>query len=183
MTVQLPTDRLLLKTLTKTSTEKVRRYYEENEDFFAPWSGKYDATFLSKSNIDYILERQTRDFKTGSMLKLWFFLKTDPQCKNIIGECTFSNIRRANALNCRLGYNIHQDYSKKGYMTEALTEAIRFVFQGMQLHRIESHVMPKNENSIKVLQKVGFLLEGISYEYLRVNGKWEDHLCYGLIQR
>lgn len=183
MTVQLSTERLLLKTLTKTSKEKVRQYYADNEDFFAPWSGKYDANFLSSSSIEYMLERQTREFEQGSMLKLWFFKKTDVQCKTIIGECTFSNIRRANALNCRLGYNIHHQHKQQGFMAEALEEAIRFVFRGMQLHRIESHVMPANEASIAVLNKAGFIFEGISYEYLRVNGKWEDHYCYGLINK
>ncbi|MBL8004394.1 MAG: GNAT family N-acetyltransferase [Candidatus Kapabacteria bacterium] len=183
MTVQLKTDRLTLKTLTKASKEKVRLYYAENEDFFAPWQGKYDATFLQSSSIEYMLERQTQDFENGSLLKFWFFQKSDTQCKTIIGECTFSNIRRANAMNCRLGYNIHHKYKQQGFMIEALDEAIRFVFRGMQMHRIESHVMPKNEASIKVLNKAGFIFEGISYEYLRVNGVWEDHYCYSLLNK
>jgi ribosomal-protein-alanine N-acetyltransferase len=36
--------------------------------------------------------------------------------------------------------------------------------------------MPRNIRSLKVLQKNGFNEEGLAKKYLKINGKWEDHV-------
>jgi hypothetical protein len=40
--------------------------------------------------------------------------------------------------------------------------------------------MPTNHASRSILQKRGFREEGYAERYLRIAGKWEDHLLYGL---
>jgi ribosomal-protein-alanine N-acetyltransferase len=63
-----------------------------------------------------------------------------------------------------------------GYMTEAVKKGIEIMFQDYGLHRIEASIMPRNIRSLKVTQKLGFQEEGLSPQYLKINGKWEDHL-------
>jgi Acetyltransferases, including N-acetylases of ribosomal proteins len=41
--------------------------------------------------------------------------------------------------------------------------------------------MPSNTASISVLGKLGFVCEGESKKYLKINGKWENHYHYVLI--
>lgn len=36
--------------------------------------------------------------------------------------------------------------------------------------------MPKNKMSLRVVEKLGFYNEGLSYKYLKINGNWEDHI-------
>lgn len=50
------------------------------------------------------------------------------------------------------------------------------IFDDMKLHRIEANIMPKNKQSLKVVEKLGFYDEGLAYKYLKINGKWEDHI-------
>lgn len=66
-------------------------------------------------------------------------------------------------------------------MTEALHKAIEVVFTEYDLHRVEAPVMPKNKASIKVLKKLGFREEGITKQMLKVNGVWEDHIRWSLL--
>ena len=66
-------------------------------------------------------------------------------------------------------------------MTEALGAIIRYCLDDLRLHRIEANVMPRNERSKRVLKGLGFEYEGASARYLRINGKWEDHEHYVLL--
>jgi len=61
-------------------------------------------------------------------------------------------------------------------MTEALQEAIAFLFEEWKLHRIEANINPDNQASLRVVEKLGFYNEGLAKKYLKINGKWEDHI-------
>lgn len=61
-------------------------------------------------------------------------------------------------------------------MTELISWMVTYGFETLHLHRIEASVMPKNERSLRVLEKNGFEREGLAKKYLRINGVWEDHI-------
>lgn len=65
-------------------------------------------------------------------------------------------------------------------MTEALQIAIQYMFEEQNIHRIMANYMPSNMKSARVLQKLGFMIEGHAKEYLLINGKWEDHVLTSL---
>jgi ribosomal-protein-alanine N-acetyltransferase len=75
-----------------------------------------------------------------------------------------------------LGYKLDADEINKGYMTEALRKGIDIAFNEVGLHRIEANIMPKNKRSLRTVEKLGFYNEGLAYKYLKINGKWEDHI-------
>jgi ribosomal-protein-alanine N-acetyltransferase len=78
-------------------------------------------------------------------------------------------------LSCYLGYNLDGQEINQGYMTEALRKGIEIIFDEYKLHRIEASILPRNVRSAAVLEKLGFVNEGLSRDYLKINGKWEDH--------
>ena len=82
---------------------------------------------------------------------------------------------------CHLGYQLDERAINQGFMTEALRRAIAFVFDELQLHRIEANVMPRNLRSSRVLAKLGFVEEGLARQYLKINGVWEDHIHYVML--
>jgi ribosomal-protein-alanine N-acetyltransferase len=43
--------------------------------------------------------------------------------------------------------------------------------------------MPRNARSAAVLQKLGFDKEGVARDYLKINGRWEDHILTALVLR
>ena len=100
---------------------------------------------------------------------------------NIVGGITLSNVRRGVAQSCALGYWIGAPYARKGHMTAAVTAVIPYVFKTLQLHRLEAACLPFNEASVRLLKRSGFNEEGFARRYLRINGKWQDHLLFGLI--
>ena len=82
---------------------------------------------------------------------------------------------------CTLGYWVGAKYAKQGYMTAAVRAVIPFVFDSLELHRLEAACLPSNTASIKLLEKTGFKREGLARRYLRINGVWQDHLLYALL--
>jgi len=110
---------------------------------------------------------------------LFLFDRDDPG--EIIGSVTFSNIVRGAFQSCYLGYRLDETRVGTGLMREALIAAIRYMFQMEGLHRIEANVMPHNDRSVRLLQRLGFRNEGRAQRYLNIQGRWEDHDHYVML--
>lgn len=100
----------------------------------------------------------------------------------LVGGITLGNIRRGVGQNGMIGYWSGEPYAGKGYMTEALSLVIPFAFDQLRLHRIEAACIPHNQRSIRLLEKAGFEREGLLRSYLKINGFWQDHLLFALIE-
>jgi ribosomal-protein-alanine N-acetyltransferase len=85
---------------------------------------------------------------------------------------------------CRaeIGYSIHPDYWGQGIMTETFKILIEFGFSELKLHSIEANVNPKNVQSIKLLEKIGFKKEAHFRENFLYNGEFLDSLIYCLLE-
>ena len=59
---------------------------------------------------------------------------------------------------------------------------IGFAFDSLHLNRVEAACLPNNTASIRLLEKVGFAREGYARRYLCIDGRWQDHLLYGLVR-
>ena len=71
---------------------------------------------------------------------------------------------------CFLGYKLDKDHLRQGLMSEAVQECVRIAFEELGLHRIEANIMPHNLPSLGVAEKCGFVREGLSRKYLKING-------------
>lgn len=60
-------------------------------------------------------------------------------------------------------------------MREALGAIINYSFYQLGLHRLEANIQPKNTKSENLVKGCGFVLEGFSKHYLKINGQWRDH--------
>jgi len=86
---------------------------------------------------------------------------------------------------CRaeIGYALHTDYWKKGYMTETLKTMITYGFTNMNLHSIEANVNPGNDNCIKLLEKAGFKKEAYFRENFLFNNTFYDSIIFSLLEK
>ncbi len=68
-----------------------------------------------------------------------------------------------------------------GLMSEAITLIKKFSFDDLELHRIEAACLQKNEKSLNTLKTNQFNVEGLAKKYLKINGKWQDHILLSCI--
>lgn len=109
-----------------------------------------------------------------------FIMRVKDTSHDIIGFCNFTQIIYGSFQACYLGYKIDHKYEGKGLMYEALNASITYVFHELRLHRIMANYMPLNTRSAKLLNRLGFSIEGYAKNYLLINGKWEDHVLTAL---
>jgi len=171
----LETTRLILRTIEPSDAEKYLQYLIRNKKFLEEWEPKREESDYSIEKI----ESQINDENKRSLdKKSYLFLILNKKSEEIIGTIKISNIILGPFLSCYLGYKLSDAYINNGYMTEAVLAIKDYCFNDLGLHRIEANVMPRNVRSQKVLLKSGFVCEGISKKYLKINGVWEDHEHY-----
>ena len=178
--VRLITDRLVLRTFGPEAAERVAGYQLNNRQHFRDASSAKEDDFFLVETQRAKLEQEMSRIAEGSFLRLWL-VRRDDEDGEILGDISFSNILRGGFLSCFLGYNLSGLHQGKGYMTEALRAAIDHAFGTMGLHRLEANIMPRNATSIRLAERLGMQCEGVSHRLLNVNGVWEDHLRYVLL--
>ncbi len=179
MKTRLETDRMLLISLDSTDTEQFFDFLVRNKEYFRKWSAQYEENYFSVWYHRAWLESLEQEALNGTQVKFGVYYKTNPN--RIIGSVSLSNIIKGIFQSCFLGYRIDENETQKGIATESIKRVIEYAFDELKLHRIEANVMPSNAASIKVVEKLGFINEGLAKNYLKVNGKWEDHYHFVLI--
>jgi ribosomal-protein-alanine N-acetyltransferase len=179
MTIQIETERMILKTGVTEDLSEIVSYFQRNQLFLAPFEPIQPDIFYTKAKQREIMKNDSLERKEEKSLRLWLFEKSNPQ--RVIGSIRFSNVVRGAFQSCFLGYRLDQDCQGRGLMTEALRRSIPLAFHHLHLHRIEANVMPKNMASRRVVEKLGFREEGLASRYLKIYGKWEDHIHYALV--
>jgi [ribosomal protein S5]-alanine N-acetyltransferase len=174
MAATLETNDLILRPADMKFAESVLRYYRRNQAFLEPFEPKRDPAFFTYERQEAALRQEVAAARRKSAFRFYIWTKADPQ--TVIGRIGLSNIVWGCFLSCFLSYNLDAGHTNQGYMTQAVTAVSQYAFQTLRLHRIEANVMPRNRASRRVLEKCGFREEGVSKQYLKINGVWEDHV-------
>jgi len=95
--------------------------------------------------------------------------------KRIVGVINVNNIVRGSFLSASLGYYVGAPFAGCGYMREGLELVKRYAFLELGLHRLEANIQPDNHRSISLVQQCGFVREGMSRDFLYIQGRWRDH--------
>ncbi|MCX5403527.1 GNAT family N-acetyltransferase [Streptomyces sp. NBC_00335] len=110
------------------------------------------------------------------------FLACERESGAIAGFVNVNNIVLG-AFRCgALGYGAFAHAAGRGLMREALGLAVAQAFSadGLALHRLEANIQPGNTASIALVRGLGFRLEGLSPDFLQVDGAWRDHERWAL---
>ena len=175
---ELHTERLTLKVLGPAHARQVLAYLVRNRGYFKQWNPATAEDYFSLAYQEQRLRNELALADDGWMLRLHLFERADTTFEKVIGDLALNNIIRGAFLSCHLGYKMDQRELNKGYMTEAARRAITYAFDELKLHRIEANIMPRNQPSLRIVEKLGFEEEGLARKYLKINGVWEDHIHY-----
>lgn len=181
MKAVIKTERLYLNIFNESYANLILHYYIRNKAFLEPWEPKRPPQYYTLEYQKKVLQHDYKLFQSKQMLRYWITKKSNP--KYIIGTVCFHNIIRACFYSCFVGYKLDKNEVKNGYMTEALKASINVIFNTYNLHRIEANIMPKNTASLNLVKKLGFKQEGLAKDYVKINGKWEDHIHMTLLNK
>lgn len=177
--VRLETPRTIVRLAGADEGAAVLRFYKQNRERLRPFDPERPDYFYEDRFWRMQLRQNVDDYTADRALRLFIYPKSDEQ--RVIGNVGFSNVVRGVGQYCTLGYSIDGEFEGRGLMREALQVSIDFAFDSLHLHRIEANYMPHNRRSGELLRRLGFMVEGYSRDYLRINGRWEDHIRTALI--
>ncbi len=81
-----------------------------------------------------------------------------------------------------MGYWLGEDYWRKGIVSSALKGIVEFAFNELELERIFAVPLERNTASRRVLEKNGFVLEGILRNSVVKSGKFYNQALYAKIK-
>jgi [ribosomal protein S5]-alanine N-acetyltransferase len=147
--------------------------------FLAPWEPTWPADDLTRAAFRRRLRRHMEEIERDESYPFLIFDEVDDV---MIGGLTLGQVRRGVAQAATLGYWMGEPYAGQGRMSRAVRAAVVFGFSSLRLHRIEAACLPHNVPSIRLLERVGFRREGVARAYLRINGAWQDHVLFALLE-
>jgi ribosomal-protein-alanine N-acetyltransferase len=151
---------------------------ERSRDFLTPWEPTWPADDLTRAAFRRRLRRYAEDVRTDQAYAFFVFRQSD---NALVGGLTLANVRRGVAQAGSLGYWMGAPFARRGYMTEGVRTLMPFAYGPLRLHRLEAACIPTNAASIRLLEKCGFVREGLARKYLCINGMWQDHLLFALV--
>jgi RimJ/RimL family protein N-acetyltransferase len=105
----------------------------------------------------------------------------DRETNTVLGTCTLTHVA-ANHERSEIGFAIRQERWGQGLGSEAVAAIVVFAFDTLNLHRIEADVDPRNERSLRLLDRLGFHREGHLRERYFINGERQDAVMMGLLR-
>lgn len=172
-TVTLETERLVLRKYKITDAEDMYSNWatSENVTRYLTWK-PYTNIEDVKSFLNYCIGQYDNDETYNWCIEL----KENNQA---IGSISVVGVRN-DIDEASVGYCLSESYWHKGIMTEAFTKVIDFLFNQVNVNRIEATHDAKNPNSGKVMAKCGLLYEGTRKQgAINVSGIC-DSVIYGL---
>lgn len=175
---KIKTERLVLRLPEIGDIPAILNYFKENEAHLSPFDPKKPNGFYTDSFWKERIPKHHEAFQSDQAVRLYLFnIESDEE---VIGTLEFSQISRGPFQACYLGYGIAKMHEGRGLMHEGVKAAIRYAFDQLNLHRIMANHLLDNDRSARLLQRLGFVKECVAKDYLRINGKWRDHVLNSL---
>lgn len=169
----------------ETEMLKLREITEEDsEGIFACFSNDSVTRFYGQDTLTEIAQAErfvdffSKSYKEKRGIR-WGIERKGT--KGIIGTIGF-NAWLPKHKRAEIGYEIHPDYWRKGYTSEAISRVLTYGFDVMNLTRIGAVVFTENEASNELLTKIGFQYEGVLRNYMYQDGIAHDTNVYALLK-
>lgn len=177
--MEYQTERLILKILTPDYAGEVCHFLSKNSAVFKPYEPLMSPNYYTFQHQYTLLSCELQLALQAKTIRYYVFLKEQPQ--TIIGTVCLHDIAASYHSSCEIGYKFDSEYWHKGYAREAVAMAVSVAFAALGLHRVYARVMPENTASVRLLKSLFFKEEGTERECLFIQGKWQDHLRFSLL--
>jgi len=174
----LATPRTTLTVLRPDQAGLLHAYTLRNREHLAPWEPRRDEDHYTAHAAAERVALQAKMFENRLALHL---AALDRLSGEMVAACSFTNFVFGPFQACHLGFSVDVRRQGDSLMFEVAQAAVSHVFATYDLHRIMANHMVGNERSARLLARLGFAREGVARSYLKINGRWEDHVLNSLL--
>lgn len=179
--VDLSGTRIVLRPIRMGDRRAWAEVRSRNEAWLQPWDATVPPVAAYGSEIPptfaTMVRRMRREAREGRMLP--WAIEVDGQ---FAGQLTVGGIAYGSLRGAYIGYWIDQRCAGRGIVPTAVAMALDYCREVLRLHRIELNIRPENAASLRVAAKLGIREEGHRREYLHINGAWQDHVTFVVLE-
>lgn len=169
-------DNLELRSYQPEDATALFHTVDANRSHLRRWLTWVDATRQEEQSLSFILNARQEQEEQRS-LSLGIFRQG--QLIGGIGMTDWDHGLRKAAL----GYWISREAEGQGIVQKSARHFIRFLFENLDLNKLEIHYLPGNTRSAKVAQALGFRTEGVLRDSFLLHGSYQDLVVTGLLRR
>ena len=148
-----------------------------SREFLSPWEPARDDSYFSADGQRAVIQAALAKHAAGAMLPHVILNESG----EVAGRINLNDIVHGAFENGNLGYWVSAAEGGRGLATAAVSETIEVAFGQLGLHRIQAGTLLHNVRSQRVLERNGFVRFGTAPAYLKIDGQWQDHYLYQLI--
>jgi len=172
---ELNTERLLLREILPSDIAQVFKGLSDPKviQYYGVSYNSIEATQIQMKWYDDLYFNQTGVF--------WALcLKDEPDL--LIGTCGLYQFSFQHKK-AEIGFWLVSQAQKRGLMSEAIKQVLRYGFEILKLNRIEAFVEPQNQDSKNLLAKHNFSMEGTMKQCEIKNKAFIDLQIYALLAK
>ena len=175
-TQRIETDRLILRRYTLEDADAMYKNWASDSEVtkFLTWQ-PHSSVDVSRSIIEDWLKKYSDE-----KYYQWAIVLKD-NGNEPIGDISVVHMNEDISM-VHIGYCLGRAWWRRGIMSEALKAVMDFMFDTVEVNRVESRHDPRNPNSGKVMQKCGMKYEGTLRSADRNNQGICDACYYALLR-
>ncbi len=172
----LETSRLILRPLTRADAPSIQTVASicEMADTMISIPHPYP-----NSEVEHYISKQLAEFEKGHSVTFVIERKFERVFSGLI---KVRDIEQEHSQ-AELSFWLAVEAWGQGYISEALKPLLRFAFKDLGLNRLCAYHMVRNPASGKVLQKNGFIQEGLLRQRVRKWGVFEDVALLAILRK
>ncbi len=164
-----------LALLSLDDSDELFALVDSNRDHLRPWMPWVGATAAPgdvRTFIQSTIDQRARNDGYQCAIR---------QNGAIVGVIGHHRIDWPNKLTS-LGYWLSADHQGRGIMTRACHALVDFAFEDLLLNRVEIWAAVENAKSIAVIERLGFLEEGVRRQAEWVHDRFVDLRCFAILR-
>lgn len=161
----------------KVEADMLEELFSWRSDSFAQKHNPFaECDFNQFADIMLGYSHDLSNIYSGKDFKL--VLREENQILALIGLSQINKMMKT----AEIGYQVSPQHRQKGIGVIVVREFVKKVFRQTDLRKIVATIADGNVPSCKIVEKVGFVQEGLLIKHYLINGNETDERIYGLLR-
>lgn len=169
---------MLLRRCEPSDAEALERSLAVSREEWAPWVPEPEGDPTLREMVERHVTRVAEGAEAGTHLRLTGFLDDG----RVAGYFSLNEIVHGAFWSAYAAWSVSADLMDQGLGTEGASALLDVAFadapDGLGLHRVQANIIPNNARSLRIAEKLGLRREGLAARYLKIAGKWRDHVMF-----
>ncbi len=156
--------------------EELLELVRENLEILQPWMPWATDDYSIEKSHEFIKTILSRYAENGSFDAIISYQN------KLVGAIGFHNFDVVNK-SAEIGYWLAKNSQGKGIVTKCASGLCDFLFDDLDLNRVQINCNVENSKSRAIPEKLGFTLEGVHRQCEFQNGKFADWTIYAMLKQ